>query len=250
MTARPWISGRDYTWAPPAYSSEGLTSAEISRPDCRSPGYQPHGRKPCASATPYPDSAHAAAAAAPPLPTTPPRSNHSRPAPPPRVHGARSRWQAVPVRAEKAPKPAMLIFYRGGWCPYCNAHLKDLRTAVPQVAALGLRRVVPEHRPSRDPALEPQGARRLPPVVRQRRECRARVRHRLPHGRCDLRQIQGYGLDLEETQGAKHHELPVPAVFIVDRTGKIRFAHTNADYTSACRRAEVVKARAALRSDS
>ena len=26
-----------------------------------------------------------------------------------------------------------------------------------------------------------------------------------------------YGLDLEESQGAKHHELPVPAVFIVDR---------------------------------
>jgi peroxiredoxin len=40
-----------------------------------------------------------------------------------------------------------------------------------------------------------------------------------------------YGLDLEESQGAKHHELPVPAVFIVDRKGSIRFAHTNADYT-------------------
>ena len=40
-----------------------------------------------------------------------------------------------------------------------------------------------------------------------------------------------YGLDLEESQGAKHHELPVPAVFVVDRLGSIRFAHTNADYT-------------------
>ena len=44
-----------------------------------------------------------------------------------------------PFRFEpkKLSKPTMLIFYRGGWCPYCNAHLKDLRTAVPQVSALG-----------------------------------------------------------------------------------------------------------------
>jgi peroxiredoxin len=53
---------------------------------------------------------------------------------------------------------------------------------------------------------------------------------------------KSYGLDLEETQGAKHHELPVSAVFIVDGKGKIRFAHTNADYTQRLPAADVVKA--------
>ena len=31
----------------------------------------------------------------------------------------------------------VLIFYRGGWCPYCNAHLSDLATIEKQVTAHG-----------------------------------------------------------------------------------------------------------------
>ncbi len=27
--------------------------------------------------------------------------------------------------------PSVLIFYRGGWCPYCNNHLKEMQDAEP-----------------------------------------------------------------------------------------------------------------------
>jgi len=40
-----------------------------------------------------------------------------------------------------------------------------------------------------------------------------------------------YGLDLEKRSGKTHHMLPVPAVFLIDSTGMIRFAHSNPDYT-------------------
>jgi peroxiredoxin len=43
-------------------------------------------------------------------------------------------------------------------------------------------------------------------------------------------EYKGYGLDLEISQGAKHHELPVPAVVIVDRKGIVRFVHASPDY--------------------
>jgi peroxiredoxin len=33
----------------------------------------------------------------------------------------------------KLSRPTLLVFYRGGWCPYCNTHLKDLRTVVPKL---------------------------------------------------------------------------------------------------------------------
>ena len=39
-----------------------------------------------------------------------------------------------------------------------------------------------------------------------------------------------FGLDLEATQGETHHELPIPAVYIIDRKGVIRFAHSDPDY--------------------
>jgi len=147
----------------------------------------------------------------------------------------------------KLSKPTMLIFYRGGWCPYCNAHLKDLRTAVPQVSALGfdvlflstdrpeillssLKEPVDYHLLSDS---EVNAARAFGIAFRMDDATYAKYK--------------SYGLDLEETQGAKHHELPVPAVFIVDVKGKVRFAHTNSDYTQRLPAKQVLDAaRAAI----
>ena len=52
-------------------------------------------------------------------------------------------------------KPTIVIFYRGGWCPYCNTQLNDLRHGEPKLRQR-IRDHVPEHRPTRDPVLEPQ----------------------------------------------------------------------------------------------
>lgn len=45
-----------------------------------------------------------------------------------------------------------------------------------------------------------------------------------------LKQLDEYGVDLEEASGEKHHQLPVPAVFIVGPEGIIQFAYANPDY--------------------
>lgn len=34
-------------------------------------------------------------------------------------------------------KPAILIFYRGGWCPYCNHHLKEVGELESEILRLG-----------------------------------------------------------------------------------------------------------------
>jgi peroxiredoxin len=36
---------------------------------------------------------------------------------------------------------------------------------------------------------------------------------------------------LERTTGTKQHELPVPSVFIIDRSGTIRFVYSNPNYS-------------------
>jgi len=36
-----------------------------------------------------------------------------------------------------ASQPTILIFYRGGWCPYCNAHLRELQSSVPALEEMG-----------------------------------------------------------------------------------------------------------------
>jgi peroxiredoxin len=39
--------------------------------------------------------------------------------------------------AAMATKPTVLIFYRGGWCPYCNTQLAELQKYQDQFVALG-----------------------------------------------------------------------------------------------------------------
>ncbi len=34
-------------------------------------------------------------------------------------------------------RPAILISFRGGWCPYCNLHLSELRNVIPELKASG-----------------------------------------------------------------------------------------------------------------
>src|SRR5271167_1018052 len=36
-----------------------------------------------------------------------------------------------------AGTPTVVIFYRGGWCPFCTRHLAGLGTIVPELTAAG-----------------------------------------------------------------------------------------------------------------
>src|SRR5216684_4807795 len=51
----------------------------------------------------------------------------------------------VSLRKLVSEKPTVLIFYRGGWCPFCNRHLqslvgieKDLQDAGVQLLAISM----------------------------------------------------------------------------------------------------------------
>lgn len=41
------------------------------------------------------------------------------------------------LNAAVTSQPTVLIFYRGGWCPYCNAHLRELQQSVPALTEMG-----------------------------------------------------------------------------------------------------------------
>ena len=36
--------------------------------------------------------------------------------------------EMIEVDPAALERPVVLTFYRGGWCPYCNMHLAELRT--------------------------------------------------------------------------------------------------------------------------
>ena len=44
--------------------------------------------------------------------------------------------EEVVVNPKALERPTVLITFRGGWCPFCNMHLSELRTVVPEIAAM------------------------------------------------------------------------------------------------------------------
>lgn len=46
--------------------------------------------------------------------------------------------ESVMLQELHRDKPVMIIFYRGGWCPFCNRHLAELSTMEEAVHELGM----------------------------------------------------------------------------------------------------------------
>jgi peroxiredoxin len=127
-------------------------------------------------------------------------------------------------------KPVLMIFYRGGWCPYCNEHLHNLQSVEPKITALGYEVLfLSTDRPALlYSSLKEQVSYH---IVSDSTMAAARamgVAYRVDAK--TLKMMKTYGIDLNATQGTSTAELPVPSVFIVDRGGTVRFRHFNADY--------------------
>ena len=130
-------------------------------------------------------------------------------------------------------RPTVLIFYRGGWCPYCNRHLGELKTIEPDLLKLGYEFLFLS---ADKPALlysslkEPDIHYTLLSDAKMQAARAYHIAFRVDAK--GLEQYRQYGIDLEAASGEKHHELPVPAVFIIDSAGIIRFVYANPDYTT------------------
>ncbi len=139
---------------------------------------------------------------------------------------------AVSLREIVKEKPAVLIFYRGGWCPYCNRHLGALAEIEPKVLAAGYQILaISPDQPAKlkaTPDREKLGYRLL--SDRKAEAARALgIAFEVP-AELVAKYKNDYKIDLEAASGETHHLLPHPAVFVVGRDGVIRFAHVNPDY--------------------
>jgi peroxiredoxin len=134
-------------------------------------------------------------------------------------------------RPDEYTKPTVVLFYRGGWCPYCNAQLSDLHLVEPKLRKSGFEIVFlstdrPELLYSSLKAADIHYT-----LLSDSHLEAAKAFHVAYHvDDVTLAKMREYGVDLEATTGTKQHELPVPSVFIIDTSGTIRFVYSNPDY--------------------
>lgn len=131
-------------------------------------------------------------------------------------------------------RTTVVVFYRGGWCPYCNVTLRTYeRDLVPELQARGVALVaVSPQRP--DGSLSTAEAAGLTyDVVSDPGNGLAAALGIVDDGSDEVRAAQrALGLDLEQVNGEGDRRLPMPAVVIVGADRRVRWADVHPDYTT------------------
>lgn len=150
-----------------------------------------------------------------------------------------------------AEKPTVLIVYRGGWCPYCNSQLNQIKAVEQGIQQLGYQIV----------AVSPDSNKN----VAEQRE-REKINYSLlADTELNLSKELGLAFFLDKKTEAKYRDrlgvpfvgldgdsrvaLPVPAIYIIDKKGMVHFNYVNPDYRVRLNEKLLLSAARLLRSD-
>jgi len=128
-------------------------------------------------------------------------------------------------------KPTLLVFYRGGWCPYCTTQLSDLQKVIPDLKENGWDVI----------ALSPDRPEKIKETLSDYDLDYTLVSDSSLNAakafgiafqvdQPTIEKYKTYKIDLIAASGERHQQLPVPSVFLIDADGKIIYAYSNPDY--------------------
>lgn len=138
---------------------------------------------------------------------------------------------AVSFDPDHMEKPLVLSFFRGGWCPYCNLHLAEMRKAEAELEQMGFDIwFISIDRPELlyDSLEQPEIGYTVLSDAKLDATRAFGLAFRVPDEL--VQKYLTFDIDLEAASGETHHVLPVPATFIIGADGVIQFQFVNPDY--------------------
>ncbi len=134
-------------------------------------------------------------------------------------------------------RPVILISIRGGWCPYCNTQLSELRMVIPKLREIGfdilfLSNDRPEILYSSLKMETQENIDGLDYVILSDAELNAALAlgtaFRIDDGQ--IGRLEKKNRDYQGSSIGKHNALAVPAVYVIDRSGEIVYDFVNPNY--------------------
>ena len=119
-------------------------------------------------------------------------------------------------------QPAVLVFFRGGWCPYCDLQLSELRLIQAELESIGFQVI----------AISPD----KPAAMKARMAKGALTCTLISDESTGLIQAFGIAYQVEPrgssvvTGNSATRLLPVTSIYIADARGKVQFQYVNPDY--------------------
>ena len=127
--------------------------------------------------------------------------------------------------------PLVLVFFRGGWCPYCTKHLNAIGKVIPDLVELGYQVIAIS--PDSEESIR-EGTTKVDQgiLLAQDKDFAAVEAFGLGFALDDetLKKYESYDISPRARESDGAHILPVPAVFVVDQQGIIQFVHYDPNY--------------------
>ncbi len=149
---------------------------------------------------------------------------------------------AVGLKSLHGGKPTVIVFYRGGWCPYCNLELREWQRLLPELQSVGAQLIaISPQLP--DSSLNTSQKNELAyPVLSDSSLAAANafgIAFELPPELVEL--YSKVGNDLPTVNGNGQWVLPIPATFVFDAAGNLVFRHVESDYRQRAEPAQVIE---------
>ena len=149
------------------------------------------------------------------------------------------------LNAAVASKPTILVFYRGGWCPYCSKQLAGLQEIEQDLTKMGYQ-LLAVSTDSPENLTQTGNKQKLTYTLLSDADISLAKQFGIA-----FKSPKNYDKFLPETSGGKNVDklLPVPAIFILSKKGNIKFEYINPNYNQRMSPALLKAAAAAVYSE-
>ncbi len=128
-------------------------------------------------------------------------------------------------------KPTILIFYRGGWCPFCNMQMGQLARIEGQLQEMGYQifAISPDKPEMLKKSMDKWKAKY---TLLSDSKMDAAIALGIAYKVSDatVARYSRTKMNLDLNSGQDHHLLPVPAAYVIGRDGMIKFEYINPNY--------------------
>ena len=140
--------------------------------------------------------------------------------------------------------PVVVVFYRGGWCMYCNTQLRDLEAEVVPVTKKYNAKMIAISVDKMESAVKTKDEDKLSFHVASDPEAKTLGDYNVQYKMTDelVKKYLSYKVDIETASGMKHHIIAVPSVFVIDTAGTIVYSYANDDYKVRAKIVDVKRA--------
>ena len=129
-------------------------------------------------------------------------------------------------------RPCVILFYRGGWCPYCNRQMAGLMEVEQRIIDLGYQ-IIAISPDTPDKLSSMKFDTDMDVVILSDAKLKAirgfGLGYYVPESAAKMYKEKA-GARLVTLEGSERFVLPVPAAFVVDTSGLIKFQYVNPNY--------------------